>query len=193
MLYELHMTLADDALGGAGWQDFCNLRGIKPLKIELHGGGAHPVQIMTAQTTECDPGDAMSWAGIQREKFINHGWGIQRVKLEVPLDYGIGVYDDPVYHEVHVKLLSEPDMAPRYVERAVAYGWVASRNLWYTEVAGLEKWYLTLRAYDVPALKAADKFAQAWEDIRPFMPPAARMEKETVIFDSNPDLDAGWA
>lgn len=192
MLYELHVTVErpEGVVGiDRAWAEACDTTGSKPLLIELQPQGG--VQMMNAQVTECDPAALESWVA-KRVSVLPIEFDVVRIKAEVPLDKGFAAYPEPCYHECHVKMLCDPERAEQYWRIAASFGWVVSRNLYLPGVAGKEKWYLTQRRYDTPALQAAREFHDAWAKIQPNMPPAARMEMETVISDSNPDLDAGW-
>lgn len=197
MLYELHLTAPED-VSVESWSTACETIRAKPLQIELKGPVAgRQIQLMSAGTYECDVHHGLPLAQ-QTEQAMSALLGsapMSRMKLEIPLDKGIGVYaeSDVEYHECHVKLLLRPDYVQRSLEEALASEWVVSRNILYTSVDGLEKWYLTKRAYAIDALSAAHGFSSAWNQLRPFVGFFARMEMETVVFDSNPELDKGWA
>lgn len=197
MLYELHLTAPED-VSVESWSTACEAIRAKPLQIELTGWiSGRRTQLMSAGTYECDTHHGLPLAQ-QTEQAVAKLLGskpMSRMKLEIPLDKGIGVYaeSDVQYHECHAKLLLRSDNVEGILEEALARGWVVSRNLLYTNVDGLEKWYLTKRAYDMPALQAAHAFNVAWECTRQVVGPFARMEMETVVFDSNPELDKGWA
>lgn len=196
MLYELHLT-APEGVSVESWSTACEAIRAKPLNIELTGWmmTGRREQLMSAGTYECDTKHGLPLAQQTADataKLLGSA-PMDRVKLEIPLDKGIGVYDEPEYHECHVKLLLPPNDVERALEEALARGWVVSRNLLYTDINGLEKWYLTKRVYGNGALSAGSFFCDEWERTHGVLGPLARMEMETVVFDSNPTLDAGWA
>lgn len=193
MLHELHITV-ERPKGVVGieraWAEACEMTGSKPLLIRLQPQGT--VQMMNAQAADIDPDDLQTWIS-DRVGALPNEFKVVRIKAEVPLDKGIEVYDRPYYHECHVKVLSNTRQSQECARIAERMGWVVSSNLYLPRVAGMVKWYLTQRRYSMPALRASEEFLGAWYSISPNMPPAARMEMETVVSDTNPALDAGWA
>ncbi len=195
MLYELHVTVDGPCSKRRTWQQTCEATGSKPLLIELHGTPSANVQMMNAQTIECDPMYVMGGWVSERKAAVSDAFRVVRSKLEVPLDKGFVAYPNALYHECHVKALVKPGDVDVFIGQAKLSGWVISRNLFFANLAGYEKWYLTQRRYDMHALQAANEFCDAWADLRPRLAgvAAARMEMESVIGDTNPDLDAGWS
>lgn len=186
MLYELHLTTTPDA-DVEKWSALCSALGIKPLVIELDRGD-HPRQVMMAATHSGDDRSVDNWRDTLVVAFASAGFPIVRQKLEVPLDKA-GVYTKFAYHETHVKMLLSPYISDSRVRVA---GWHTSRNALQTNVDGRSKWYLTRRAYGVDIHAAADDFHQEFGEIVGSLP-NVRMEMETVLYDSNPSLDDGWA
>lgn len=189
MLHELHVTVENTG-DGSTWEEACEMTGSKPLLIELIPKGS--VQMMNAQVADIDPDDLQTWIA-SRVAVLPNEYRIIRIKSEVPLDKGIDTYHLPCYHECHVKVLSDGWQEQHCTLLAQRLGWIASKNLYLPITAGMRKWYLTQRRYGIDALSAAKEFHEAWAQIAPNMPPAARMEMETVVSDTNPALDAGWA
>lgn len=188
MLYELHITTAPD-VDVQRWVALCRALGIKPLLIEL-AEGEHRRQVMMAARHEGDDHSAERWREDMAAAFTAAGFPIVRQKLEVPLDKATGYA--PIYHEAHVKMLlcrDEVNALPRIAAHA---GMHASRNALVVEVGGLEKWYLTSRAYGINIHAAADRFGEAFRAVHECLP-GVRMEMETVLADTNPLLDEGWA
>lgn len=191
MLYELHLT-TDNSVNIYDWIDFCNEQKIKPLHIELKGDESYDDQVMFAAVHEGDDESASKWAETLDAHMYCSGFEVIRAKLEVPLDKS-SPYESPVYHEAHVKSLIHSDLVDNVVKFARTHGWIASRNGLYRELDGHEKWYFTRRAYGIPYYKAGTAFKKAFADLPNFGWHTVRMEMETVITDSNEELDAGWA
>jgi hypothetical protein len=196
MMYELHITVDHEAPGFylADWIGFCNRHAIKPLDIRLDSSHAkRPRQVMFAVVAE--HGGPTSFAYVWRNEWeaavLSSGFKILRSKVEVPLDKSAGI--EAVYHECHVKALIPADAVPAVVDEARDIGWLASWNNLFPDDAGLEKWYFTLRNKHDDFKRAGHGFAQAYGHIASFNWHTVRMEKETVIYDSNPALDEGWA
>lgn len=191
MLYELHLTTQNDVDIDA-WSKFCHRLNIKPLLIELEGGKPLADQVMFAAVHEGDNGSATYWCDNMKGAMRAYGFPVIREKMEVPLDKS-SPYENPVYHEAHVKSLIHKDNVDTVLQFARAYGWAASRNGLFKSVDGHEKWYFTQRNYGDPYMIAGTKFKKAFAKLPDFGWHTVRMEMETVIYDDNEDLDAGWA
>lgn len=191
MLYELHLT-TENTVDVDSWVDFCRDLNIKPLEIELEGDEAYPDQVMMAAVHNGDDESAWDWAAGIAGEMVNNGFPVIREKMEVPLDKS-APYTDPVYHETHIKSLIPGHHVQDIVKFSRAFGWVASRNGLYRNEAGLEKWYFTMRDYHNDYLTAGGNFRQLFAALPEFCWHTVRMEMETVIADSNEELDAGWA
>ncbi len=191
MLYELHLTASRaDEVGH--WMNTCGDLHIKPLLIELEGGGFHPKQMMMAAVHEGNDRSMHAWWKGIKSGLELAGFQISRTKIEVPLDKSVP-YDAPAYHEAHIKSLIDQRDVLQVVMFARAHGWVASRNALFKSDDGLEKWYFTQRAYDVDYKTAGSQFRKAFGALPDFSWHTVRMEMETVIQDDNEGLDAGWA
>lgn len=188
MLYELHLTTTPDADVGR-WSALCHGLGIKPLVIEL-AAGTHPRQVMMAATHEGDDPSAAGWRDGLWSAFEAAGFSIVRVKLEAPLDKASG--RDSEYHEAHVKMLLTDDEARLLPEVAADAEMHISRNILAPNAFGRGKWYMTARSYGGTRYDAAERFAQAYAVVAARLL-GVRMEMETVLADSNPGLDEGWA
>lgn len=187
MLYESHVTVLDPY---DTWFDLCRSLAIKPLHIELDSG-EHPLQRMCAVVHD---------GSLDRAKAITAGieaaargacCQVIRTKLETPLDKASD-HLHYVYHEAHIKMLLHPDEAAKLPALADLAKLHLSRNLLLADVDGFEKWYLTARSYDGDFRLAAKRFAAAFATITKFLP-GVRMEMESVLSDTAPELDKGWA
>lgn len=196
MLYELHITVQEQERNDE-WQDFCTREGIKPLLIELvHPEVANNLQLMFAARHEGTDDTAAEWHYDLTQTVQFEGFTIDRSKLEVPLDYA-APYRTWSYHETHVKALLTKDEEDFTIPTARELGWAVSRNLYKRDDAGLSKWYFTKRDYDYDFRTAANEFTRHFTNLSDTLLPApdgvVRMEMETVLHDSNPELDRGWA
>lgn len=192
MLYELHITV-DHNRGPSlrRWKELCHGLEAKPLDIRLTGG-QNPRQVMFAIVHEGDDSSARLWQTALTCKVQDNGFHILRTKLEVPLDKS-APYHRPAYHEAHVKSLIPDDQVSYIVGTATDLGWIASWNALFPKDAGLQKWYFTWRDYSQSFLAAGRDMSAAFAQMTDFNWHTVRMEKETVIYDSNPGLDEGWA
>lgn len=193
MIYELHITVDHDHpdFDLDLWSHICALMSAKPLDIRL-AEGLHDRQVMFAAVHEGDDASMRDWKARLTQCVVANGFSILRTKVEVPLDKS-APYTHPVYHEAHIKSLIPADEVPRIVASLTNAGWIASWNDLFTEDAGLQKWYFTWRAYGVPFIQAGREFAESFAYLTEVNWHTVRMESETVIEDSNPALDEGWA
>lgn len=212
MLYELHITVDPNSHLG-DWQQFCTSRGYKPLLIDLHNRAGlvqpeHPTQMMFAAIFEGTDAEAKQWSAATTG-LVSSEFRIIREKLEVPLDKS-GSYEDSAYFEMHAKALIDPECIGGNLRDSD--DWLASRNMLFTHDQGFEKWYFTKRIYpdtDGFHMRVAwdslyDGFgAYNWRNAALILNKAytslpevvgglVRMEMETVLHDTNPELDKGW-
>lgn len=190
LIYELHLTTTPD-VDLDSWADACNELGVKPLDIRLHGEDIeHDRQIMFAGVFDGTEEKADYWVLYCQSFMESHGFSIERTKIEVPLDKSAS-YKEPVYHEAHVKCLLTPDQADANLRLAAREEWVASYNALSMDYDGFAKWYFTQRRpgnWDYR--DAGSFFSTMFSNFNPIG--SVRMEKETVIYDSRPELDTGW-
>lgn len=187
-LYESHVTVG----GGSPeeWAALCEALGIKPLHIEL-ATGDYREQLMCAAVFDGTLEAARAYTfGIEAAAEA-HGFLVLRTKMETPLDKASESIAY-AYHEAHVKMLLRADEARTLADVADAAGMHLSRNLFQVDVDGLEKWYLTARAYDAYPRVAAVEFGRSFA-VASARLPGMRMEMEAVISDSAPEMDTGWA
>ena len=193
MIFELHITVDhnDPDFDLGEWQRLCRAIDAKPLDIRLYDAD-NDRQVMFAAVHEGNDEAAEAWWAWLREEVENSGFKILREKLEVPLDKS-GRYGEPPYFETHIKTLIPKDDVPLAVAALSDMGWMCSYNDLFTTDEGREKWYFTWRTYGGHFTDAGREFAAAFAGLREFAWFTVRMESETVIYDSNPDLDKGWA
>lgn len=193
MLYELHLTV-EPTTDITAWSNWCESVGAKPLDIRLSGGNPNnPRQIMFAHVFKADtPARAADETNYLANRAEASGFNVIRRKLEVPLDKS-SEFKFPVYHECHVKALLHPSLVQPLVDAAAEAGWMASYNALYENVEGLQKWYFTQREYTLDYLAAGRGFRDAFASLPKTGFNTLRMECETVVMDSNSELDGGWA
>jgi hypothetical protein len=136
--------------------------------------------------------DARGWADQLGARLSIDGWQVRRIKLEAALS----TESKAQYWEAHYKFryvkhgkheLNEFVQASTTPEE-----WLQSRNLYDRQVH-----YLTLRHYSSnpkwDSSVASGRFATGWERIKGAKLPIVSAHFETVIFDSFPEFDKGWA
>lgn len=199
--YELHVTVLPQHILEFG--DFCKrIPSGKPLYIQLHRGLHQDQPMLAMSTTDLkDDKDAMQWAK-EYSGMVNEHFPVTRTKLESRL------VDGPnEYYEAHWKL-----EFPFGYHSAVAgciptevglVGWdnqieyfledkphlLRSRNLLDTRIH-----YLSQRIYgSSDPLSASRKFNASGVAINFGGLPLVKTHYERCVWDSNPELDLGWA
>lgn len=183
--FELHVTVApQDVLTFAR---FCTYWKAKPLYIQL-SHGRYPDQLMLAQTNLLSTDEeARAWAEEYSQLVARH-FPVLRIKLESRLTEGTNEYyeahwklnfkRDPEYWSciLHTYLLDNPQF-------------LHSRSLLDTRIH-----YLTERIYHTADhLAAHTMFDASGEGLNLAGLPLVKTHYERALWDSNPDLDAGWA
>lgn len=185
MLYEVHVTVASRDTDR--WIQVCGQLSIKPLLIQLSAGD-YRHQLMCAAVHDGDDLSAARYVDELTRQILSAGYIILRVKLERPLS---DIDDDAqlAYAECHIKLRVDESLEPTILA-AAGLGLHLSRSL-LGVTRPMAKWYLTQRTYGIPASAAAIIFQQAFTAVIQLIP-AAKMETEAVVYDTNPAIDRGW-
>lgn len=166
MHFEVHITVADSQ--SEKFRAYCKEQGWKSLKIWLLSKHPisnrlkHPVHTMCATRLNGDMNHGITEALKMVEK-VSSEFQVQRMKLEIPYDEAISGF---VYHETHVK-------ANRFDS---TFKYANSLNEW-----GDRKPLLTYRSRSKLPLES---------DFRDYE--VLDYEAETVLIDTNPEMDAGW-
>ncbi len=181
MLYEAHVTVEGEDV--ESWQKFCRNHNIKPVFIRL-SRGKYPTQLMCTAAHNGDEASADDMVGQLMNDAERDGFNCLRAKLERPLVAECP--DGMEYAECHIKLLLDGEVA-EIAEPEV----FLSESLLGVE-SPLRKWYFTARTYGLDAQKSEHRFQEVLRQLQPSMT-VVRMETEAVVYDTNPDLDRGWA
>jgi hypothetical protein len=145
------------------FRECCDKEGWKALRINLVGKGLkYPIHTMCAIRFDGNLAFGLIHAGELYGK-VSNDFKIERMKLEIPYFQRI---DGAVYHEVHVKASKFDD----------TFKYANSINEW-----GDRKALLTCRSKtELPTQDAFENYG------------VIDYEAESVLIDTNPDLDAGW-
>lgn len=193
--YEIHLTVAaaapDDLL-----RSWAAERGVKYTRIVLDRG-EHASQPMLSWLSDGTPTSAEADARRTASVLGASGFPVTRLKVEAAASGReaptTGEQAGDLYFEHHVKLLLPPSTDLDQV-RMVAGRHDArlSRNARRVRADGVRERFVTQRCYRAGRDRAAEALtgllgaltAAGWE--------VAEIEREWVLVDDNPALDAGW-
>lgn len=185
MLFEAHVTVEGENV--SRWQEFCHERSVKPVLIQL-SRGKFPTQLMCTAMHHGNEVSADDMVGQLMFDAKQAGFNCLRAKLERPL------YDvsdpDAEYAECHIKLLLNAEQSS-VVHRVEEPGIFLSESL-LGVTPPVRKWYLTART-DANDVNITQGYFDEVLDRVKSRAPVVRMESEAVVYDTNPDLDSGWA
>jgi len=183
--YELHVTvLPDDVLG---FTAFCEKIKAKPLYIQL-SQGRHPDQLMLAAAHMLsDDKQARAWAD-DYGNMVKRNFPVIRTKLESRL------VDGPnEYYEAHWKLDFKHDRE-YWTCATLDFGLANSLLLHSRSLLDTRIHYLSQRIYNMTdPIAASTAFNASGVKINFHGLPLVKAHYERVVYDSNQEIDNGWA
>lgn len=196
--FEFHITVrAQDAAGLAAW---AGERGVKFTHIVLARGETVSQPMLTVRAggvLEAVLAEADAMAGDLRVA----GFEVTRVKVESS-PFGDGVPATAAeasrqpadrYFEHHLKLLLAPDADEvALAELVVPHGAHLSRNARRVREDGCAERFVTQRCHRVGADTAVGKLERLVAAVRGAGYEMVGVEREYVVYDSRPSVDAGW-
>jgi len=198
--FETHLTLAVETLPGRDQLlEWTAARGLKWTQIVLDRGST-PYQPMV---TYWGRGSLEQQQDLARElaaEIARLGATVVRIKIETPIDDGADPAPDRTvlpeavrYFEVHFKLLLDEEADLQALSVLAGPHWARiSRNDRRQREDGLRERFVTQRSSggDVrQAMEARRRLQSALHDAGYTI---LEVESESVVFDSNLSLDAGW-
>ncbi|MEY9929150.1 hypothetical protein ABH926_003790 [Catenulispora sp. GP43] len=196
--FEFHITVgAGDAAGLAAW---AGERGAKFTHIVLARGETVSQPMLTVRADgamEAVLGEAEGMAG----ELCAAGFEVTRVKVESS-PYGDGVpataaealeQPEDRYFEHHLKLLLAPGVdEAALAELVTPHGAHLSRNARRVREDGRAERFVTQRCYRVGADAAVGELERLVAAVRGAGYEMVGFEREYVVYDSRPSVDAGW-
>jgi hypothetical protein len=198
--FEYHLTVSgDDAAASelAAWAEEC---GVKFTHIVLARGETVSQPMLTVRadgTTESALADAEAMAA----ELSVAGFEVTRVKLEAsPFADGVPATAEQAaaqpadrYFEHHLKLLLPPDADEAALADLVTpHGAHLSRNARRVREDGRVERFVTQRCHRVGADRAVAEMDRLTETLRGAGHEIIGVEREYVLYDSRPSVDAGW-
>lgn len=196
--YEIHLTVSADA-DDERLRALAADRGVKYTRIQLDRG-EHASQPMVSWLREGTPASAEADARLVASSLSSAGLPVTRLKVEAaadgreaPAGAAQAAAQPDRYFEHHVKLLL-PAAAGLDRVRQVALEHRAhlSRNARRVRADGVRERFVTQRCYGVGRPAAAEALSGLLAALSGAGWEVAEVEREWVLVDDNPALDAGW-
>ena len=195
--FEFHITVSGDEAAAAGLAAWAGQRGVKFTHIVLARGETVSQPMLTVRskgTTEAVLAEAEAMAG----ELAAAGFEVTRVKLEsspfargVPATAGQAVRDR--YFEHHIKLLLPPGLdEAALAELVTPHCAHLSRNARRVREDGHAERFVTQRCHGVGTDVAVAELDRLVEALRAAGHELVGVEREYVVHDSSPAVDAGW-
>lgn len=194
--FETHLTVA--AARAADLRDWADRNGLKFHYIVL-ARGTTPVQPMVTHRGRGTVGAQLAHARELAARLETEGFAVTRTKLEaapqnadVPQSDADAVHPE-CYFEHHVKLLlpAGADLGA-LAALAVPHGAHLSRNARRERGDGRHERFVTQRCYAVGAVTARARLGALTAALSAAGLHIESCEQEYVVFDSRPEVDAGW-
>ncbi|MEZ0111632.1 hypothetical protein ABH920_005650 [Catenulispora sp. EB89] len=193
--FEFHITVSDDDAGAlAAW---AGERGVKFTHIVLARGETVSQPMLTvrgAGTAAAVLADAEAAAGELREA----GFQVTRLKVESsPFADGVPATGDHAaddkYFEHHLKLLLPPGVdEAALADLVMPHGAHLSRNARRVREDGYAERFVTQRCHLVGTDTAVAALDRLIDTLRNAGHEILSIEREYVVYDSSPAVDAGW-
>jgi hypothetical protein len=190
--FEYHLTVSGDDAAAAGLAAWAAQRGVKFTHILLARGKTVSQPMLTVRadgTAESVLADASAMAGELRAV----GFEVTRVKVEAsPFIDGLARTADR-YFEHHIKLLLPPSIDESALADVVTpHGAHLSRNARRIREDGRAERFVTQRCYRTGTAGAVAELDRLIEALRDAGHTMLSVEREYVVYDSDPAVDAGW-
>lgn len=191
--FEAHITI--DGRRQVQWEKHCRELDVKQISIALDSGD-YLRQEMCTKRFSGQASEAMALMEDLSRQIRRRGHTVLREKLEaeIPhLDLPVTWYlSQRVYYEGHIKLALGWIQRESLLRVRDSLGLSVSSSLLRPRGDGKTKCFLTDRVSgDLSVEDAVAVFAETLEAVRDVFPDA-QMERETVLFDSCPEIDGGW-
>jgi hypothetical protein len=188
--FEYHVTVSDDAAAAAALAVWARARDVKFTHIVL-ARGEMPSQPMLTVRVAGTIVSVLEEASLLAGGLRGSGFDVVRVKLEAsPFAEGVpSTAEDGCYFEHHIKLLLPPDAdESALVDVVTPHGAHLSRNVRRIREDGNSERFVTQRCHAA----AVDRLGALTEDLRAALYNILSVEREYVVYDDRPSVDAGW-
>lgn len=198
--FEYHITVSGDDAAAARLAAWAGERGVKFTHIVLARGETTSQPMLTVRadgTAESVLADAEAMAG----QLSVTGFEVTRMKLEAsPFADGVPATAEQAaaqlvdrYFEHHLKLLLPPDADEAALADLVTpHGAHLSRNARRVREDGRAERFVTQRCHQVGADRAVAELDRLAKTLSGAGHQIIDVEREYVLYDSRPSVDAGW-
>lgn len=200
--FEAHVTVRSAALDVPRFREACDDLGVKCVLIELPEG-AISAQPMTASVHRGELRDVQEEVHAVARELMARGFDVLRTKIEalprngeIPRTDAEAALRPAGYFEFHVKIsLPEGDAAARAAVLAAAapHGARLSRNANARRRPGEEDRFLTLRVPGAGQPAAEARFRALLDAVEALPYPIRSRIREYTVYDSDVQVDRGWA
>ncbi|WP_328399493.1 hypothetical protein [Nocardia sp. NBC_00403] len=198
--FESHLTVLLAAAEESRLIDWAAANGMRYTRIELDRGAVADQPMLTF--TRSGVVDDLAQAVREYSKALQAaGFPVTRAKIEAsPFNEGVpqtaaeaAVLPAGCYFEHHVKLIlrDETDLS-RVRELTEPHAAHLSRNARRAAGSGRHERFVTQRCRDIGLPEAGRRLQILLEVLRAAGFPAIEVEREFVVYDDHPALDAGW-
>lgn len=200
-LYELHITVICEEARLADFQQTCSALGAKGLLIVLPKG-EHQRQVQSGFHKYGSMAEVFDILKTQQDSFTKAGFTVVRSKVELKLGTSFskcvpllsGICPNGQYFEFHLQVRLHYDRLAELEKVSSRHNAHLSRNAYKTDKElGLVWQFLTLRFHDLGLDASQDRFHALRESLLASNFEVVKTESEYAIYDSNVNVDAGWA
>jgi hypothetical protein len=187
--HEAHLTVSPSSHAEPALRAWLAAHGLRLTAIEL-SRGASPLHTMVTGWLDGETDAAILRAHAMAAGLSSVGVGVTRIKLELPhVRRTLGAR--ALYLEHHVKVRVAPARLAVLASVGAAHDAHVSRNP-RRVIAGVEERFLTQRFAAEDSEGASVALSALVRALRQASLPIVRVERERVVHDNNPRLDAGW-
>jgi hypothetical protein len=198
--FEAHITVrADDRNGTDAVRAWADQRGLKFHHIVL-ARGRNPSQPMVTFRHQGELSQVRLAVDVIAAELLGDGFTVARVKIEahignreVPESDAEAASHADRYFEHHVKLVLEPHTdLTNLTEIVIRHSAHLSRNARRVRDDGREERFVTQRCFSAGRITAGKRCEELEEKLNRTGYAIVSVEREYVVLDSAPQVDAGW-
>jgi hypothetical protein len=198
--FEYHITVSGDDVAAAALAGWAGERGVKFTHIVLARGATVSQPMLTVRSAGTVESVLVDASAVVAELGVA-GFEVRRLKLESsPFAEGVPstaaqADAEPAdrYFEHHLKLLLPPDAdEPALADLVTPHEAHLSRNARRTREDGRAERFVTQRCHGVGTDVAVARLEVLTAALRGVGHAIVSVEREYVVYDSRPSVDAGW-
>ena len=184
MNFEVHITAEPQDFNR--WKELCHRLGLNPLWIKNASGWYNQQMLCSVEYN----GSFLGVNNYVRElsgQIRDAKFKVVREKIECQFRK----WPSSLYNECHIKIRL-PDSENEVVLALCRVNGISPSWSLIHDVTGERKWYLTVRDYSLDIRSTTLRFGKTIKTIHDRFGQPSGIEIETVIFDTNKNIDKGW-